>query len=56
MAHRPGAALLAAATGLVPDASTVVRSGRNAEAVVPASDLAEPGYRRFTSAASHLNR
>jgi hypothetical protein len=43
-----GAALLAAAaTGLVPDASTVVRSDQNAEAILPASHLAEPGYRRY---------
>ena len=52
-----GAALLAAAaTGLVPDASTVVRSARNTEAVVPASLLAEQAYRRFASAASHESR
>ena len=52
-----GAALLAAAaTGLVPDASTVVRSDRNTEAVVPASPLAEQAYRRFASAASHESR
>jgi xylulokinase len=43
-----GAALLAAAaTGLVPDASTAVRSDQNAEVVVPASPLAERSYRRF---------
>ena len=52
-----GAALLAAAaTGLVPDASTVVRSDRNTEAVVPASQLAEQSYHRFASAASHQGR
>ena len=52
-----GAALLAAAaTGLVPDASTVARSARNTEAVVPASPLAEQAYRRFASAASHESR
>jgi len=52
-----GAALLAAAaTGLVPDASTVVRSDRNTEAVVPASDVAGQAYRRFASVASHESR
>ena len=53
-----GAALLAAAaaTGLVPDASTVVRSDRTSEAVVPASHLAEHAYRRFASAASRESR
>jgi xylulokinase len=52
-----GAALLAAAaTGFVPDASTTVRSVQNRQAVVPASQLAEPGYRRFASAASQQNR
>jgi xylulokinase len=46
-----GAALLAAAaTGLVPDASTMDRSAQNTEAVMPASDLAEQAYRRFASA------
>jgi xylulokinase len=52
-----GAALLAAAaTGVVPDVSTVVRSDRNTEAVVPASQLAEQSYHRFASAASHQSR
>jgi xylulokinase len=45
-----GAALIAAvATGLGPDADTTGRSDRNAEAVVPASQLAEQAYRRFAS-------
>jgi xylulokinase len=48
-----GAALLAvAATGLVPDTSTTVRSGQNSEPVLPASQQAEQSYRRFASAAS----
>jgi len=48
-----GAALLAvAATGLVPDTSTTVRSGQNSEPVRPASQQAEQSYRRFASAAS----
>jgi xylulokinase len=48
-----GAALLAAAaTGLVPDASTTVRSARNTEAVRPASRLAEQAYQRFASVLS----
>ena len=53
-----GAALLAAAaaTGLLPDASTMARSARNTEAIVPASQLAEQSYQRFASAASHQNR
>jgi xylulokinase len=52
-----GAALLAAAAiGLAPDASTAARSGLNREAVVPTSQVAEPGYRRFASAASQQNR
>jgi xylulokinase len=67
-----GAALLAAAaTGLAPDASSsarpagssarpagssTARSDRNSAAVRPASELAEPGYRRFASAASRQNR
>jgi len=52
-----GAALLAAAaTGLVPDAGTVVRSDRTSGAVVPASHLAEQAYRRFASAASRESR
>ena len=51
-----GAALLAAAaTGLVPEASTTVRSDQNVEAVVGESHLAEPSYLRFKSAASHQN-
>jgi xylulokinase len=46
-----GASLLAAAaTGLVPDASTTARSDRNTEAVMPASPRAERAYRRFASA------
>jgi xylulokinase len=46
-----GAALLAAtATGLVPDASTAVRSDESTEAVMPASHLAEQAYRRFAGA------
>jgi xylulokinase len=45
-----GAALLAAAaTGLVPDASTPARSDQNPEAIVPTSQLAESAYRRFVS-------
>jgi xylulokinase len=52
-----GAALLAAAAaGLVPDASTAVRSDRNTEAVLPASHLAAQAYRRFASAASRASR
>ena len=52
-----GAALLAAAaTGLVPDASTMVRSDRKTGAVVSASHLAEQAYRRFASAASRESR
>jgi xylulokinase len=48
-----GAALLAAAaTGLIPDASTAVRSDQTTQAVVPASPLAEQAYRRFASASS----
>jgi xylulokinase len=46
-----GAALLAAvATGLVPDASTAVRSDQDTEVIRPASQLAERAYRRFTGA------
>jgi xylulokinase len=52
-----GAALIAAAaTGLVPDASTTARSDQNPEAVMPTSQLAESAHRRFTSAAFHQNR
>jgi len=49
---RGAAQLAAAATGLVPDASTTARSDQKNEAIVPASHLAEPSYRRFRSAAS----
>ena len=52
---RGAAQLAAAATGLVPDANATVRSGQNAEVVVAASQLAEPGYHRFASAASRQN-
>jgi xylulokinase len=46
-----GAALIAAAaTGLVPDASTTARSDQNPEAIMPTSQLAESAYRRFLSA------
>jgi hypothetical protein len=34
----------------------MARSARNAEAIVPASQLAEQSYQRFASAASHQNR
>jgi len=48
-----GAALLAAAaTGLVPGASTAARSDRNTEAVMPISPLADPAYHRFVSVSS----
>ena len=50
------AQLAAAAAGLVPDASTPVRSGQNSEPVVAASQLAEASYHRFASAASQQNR
>ena len=47
-----GAALIAAAaTGLVPDASTTARSDQNPEAIMPTSQLAESAYRRFLSVA-----
>jgi xylulokinase len=47
-----GAALLAAsAAGLVPEAGTTARSGKNNGPVVAASALAAQSYRRFTSAA-----
>ncbi len=49
---RGAAQLAAVATGLVPDASTMVRSGQNSEPVVAASQQAEASYRRFASAAS----
>jgi len=45
-----GAALIAAAaTGLVPDASTTARSDQNPEAIVPTGQLPESAYRRFLS-------
>ena len=53
---RGAAQLAAAAAGLVPDASTPVRSGQNSEPVVAASQLAEASYHRFASAASQQNR
>ena len=53
---RGAAQLGAAAAGLVPDASTPVRSGQNSEPVVAASQLAEASYHRFASAASQQNR
>jgi xylulokinase len=49
---RGAAQLAAVAAGLVPDASTMVRSGQNCEPVVAASQQAEASYRRFASAAS----
>lgn len=52
---RGAAQLAAAAAGLVPDASTPVRSGPNSEPVVAASQLAEASYHRFASAASQQN-
>jgi xylulokinase len=46
-----GVALIAAAaTGLVPDASSMARSDENPEAIMPTSQLAESAYRRFLSA------
>jgi xylulokinase len=50
---RGAAQLAGAALGLVPDASTMARSGQNIDAIVPQPHLAEPNYHRFTSAASH---
>jgi len=51
-----GAALIAAAaTGLVPEASTTARSVQNTEAIVGRAYLAEPGYQRFRSATSQQN-
>ncbi len=52
---RGSALIAAAASGLVPDASTTARSVQNSEPVLPASHLAEPGYQRFKSAASQQN-
>jgi xylulokinase len=49
---RGAAQLAAVATGLVPDASTMVRSGQNSEPVVAASQQGEASYHRFASAAS----
>jgi len=47
------AQLAAAAAGLVPDASTTVRSEENSEPVVAASQQAQASYRRFVAEASH---
>ena len=50
-----GAALIAAAaTGLVPDASTTARSDQNPEAIMPTSQLAESAYRRFLGAPGQM--